>query len=182
MEMLYLGGENVPYSYRPASSGHGYRQFQCSSYGKYDWTSSCVYAGAPNVASTGAASGSLHSQAAGYVPSPASDTGHAAAGTGYPHHHQVLPTAFGGYHPFQQMTSSCMGFFQRRPGRIKATLANFAGTLDIYGHPSSCFDLTIQYCTDKSGEFMVKLGASSCLMPLTPYSPLLRNCFLTRIF
>ncbi|GFN74811.1 hypothetical protein PoB_000131700 [Plakobranchus ocellatus] len=118
MEMLYLGGDNVPYTYRTASSGHGYRQFQCSAYGKYDLTSSCAYGG-HGVPPPGSAHGALHSQA-GYVPGPGPDNGHAAA-AGYPHH-QMLPTAFGGYHPFQQMTSSCMGFFQRRPGRIKGVL------------------------------------------------------------
>ncbi|KAK3733527.1 hypothetical protein RRG08_063840 [Elysia crispata] len=115
MEMLYLGGDNVPYSYRTNSSGHGYHQFQSSPYCKYDLTSSCAYGG-HSVPTPGTSPGSLHGHAAGYV--PASDNGQ-VAGAAYRHHRQVLPTAFGGYHPFQQMTSSCMGFFQRRPGRIK---------------------------------------------------------------
>lgn len=38
--------------------------------------------------------------------------GPASDATGY------FSPGFGGY-PFQQMSSSCMGFFQRRPGRIK---------------------------------------------------------------
>lgn len=47
-----------------------------------------------------------------------------------------LPHGFGGY-PFQQMTSSCMGFFQRRPGRIKGKW-KFISPLIMFTLRSGC--------------------------------------------
>lgn len=90
MDMLYFG-DGVPYSYH---SNYGQVNTHCKyEFGCHDFPPSCAYAGGLGGGSDG-----------GGAPPP----------PGY------LRPPLGHYHsPFQQVSGPYVGFFQRRPGRIK---------------------------------------------------------------
>ena len=102
MDMLYFG-DGVPYNYHHHHHHHhnnnNYGQVNphCKyEFGCHEFPPSCAYA------------------PGGLGTSPEAGTG------GPPPPHNFLRTPLGPYHnPFQQMSGSYMGLFQRRPGRIK---------------------------------------------------------------
>ncbi|KAL8564982.1 hypothetical protein ACOMHN_003358 [Nucella lapillus] len=109
MDMLYFG-DGVPYNYHNnfgQVNPHCKYEFAC-----HDFPPSCAYA-----------PGGL---------------GQGPEGGGAPPPHNFLRAPLGPYHnPFQQVSGSYMGFFQRRPGRIKAYVSQlFSGSTRSPGEGS----------------------------------------------
>ncbi|KAK7507376.1 hypothetical protein BaRGS_00001311 [Batillaria attramentaria] len=99
MDMLYFG-DGVPYGYH--NNYHGQVNPHCKyELGCHEFPPSCAYAGG---------------------------LGQGTEGGGGPSAHNFFRPTLGPYHnPFQQVSGSYMGFFQRRPGRIKVSAANTDG-------------------------------------------------------
>ncbi|XP_076448275.1 paired box protein Pax-2a-like isoform X5 [Babylonia areolata] len=113
MDMLYFG-DGVPYNYHHHNN-FGQVNPHCKyEFGCHEFPPSCAYA--PGGLGQGPEGGGVGAA---------------------PTHHNFLRAPLGPYHnPFQQVSGSYMGFFQRRPGRIKGHGGvNQLGGVFVNGRP-----------------------------------------------